>query len=182
MRRLITISLSLIIGGCAIHDSTLLTEDAREQRRDHLEGALKAPLHDLNIKKPKIPKVLRLAQKQPYALPEDQSCATLADAVKALDEVLGADLDSPATDTNPGLIVRGVNAIEKESISAIKKTTEGLVPFRNWVRKLSGAERSSRAVVSAISAGTIRRAYLKGIGSAQACKAPAAPYGKLATR
>jgi hypothetical protein len=43
------------------------------------------------------------------------------------------------------------------------------------VRKLTGAERYSREVAAAISAGTIRRAYLKGLGASAGCDAPAAP-------
>jgi hypothetical protein len=49
------------------------------------------------------------------------------------------------------------------------------VPFRGWVRKLSGAERYSKEVAAAIAAGTVRRAYLKGLGEAKGCAAPAAP-------
>lgn len=50
-----------------------------------------------------------------------------------------------------------------------------MIPFRGWVRKLTGAERYSRKVSAAIAAGAIRRAYLKGLGQAAGCAAPAAP-------
>ena len=50
-----------------------------------------------------------------------------------------------------------------------------VIPFRGWVRRLTGAERYSREVAAAIAAGTIRRAYLKGLGAAAGCSAPAAP-------
>lgn len=50
-----------------------------------------------------------------------------------------------------------------------------MIPFRGWVRKLTGAERYSRKVSAAIAAGAIRRAYLKGLGQAAGCEAPAAP-------
>lgn len=43
------------------------------------------------------------------------------------------------------------------------------------MRKLTGAERYAKEVSAAIAAGTIRRAYLKGIGQAAGCAAPAAP-------
>ena len=81
---------------------------------------------------------------------------------------LGADLDTPATGSNPSLIERGAS-------DALRNAAEGVIPFRGWVRKLSGAERYSREVAAAIAAGTIRRAYLKGIGAAAGCAAPAAP-------
>jgi hypothetical protein len=37
------------------------------------------------------------------------------------------------------------------------------------VRKLSGAERYSKQVAAAIAAGTVRRAFLKGMAQASAC-------------
>ena len=60
-------------------------------------------------------------------------------------------------------------------VGVVRHTAEGLIPFRGWVRKLSGAERYSKQVLDAITAGIIRRAYLKGLGQAKGCTAPAAP-------
>ncbi len=59
--------------------------------------------------------------------------------------------------------------------SAVRRTTEGVIPFRGWVRKLTGAERVERRVQAAVTAGTIRRAYLKGIAQAAGCAPPAGP-------
>lgn len=135
--------------------------------------AVTAPLSDLNLIQTVIPIPLRNAQKNPYAVPENTSCDSLTKEINALDEVLGADLDIPVTPKNEGLLERNVVT---ESVSAIRRTTESVVPFRNWVRKLSGAERKSNAVKSAITAGSIRRAYLKGLGQAHKCQPPAAPH------
>ena len=126
------------------------------------------PLQDLNVVRAEIPPVLKAAQKAPYAAPADRSCAALADEVRALDAVLGADLDTPPGSANPSLIERGAS-------DALRNAAEGVIPFRGWVRRLSGAERYSRDVAAAIAAGTVRRAYLKGLGAAGACAAPAAP-------
>jgi hypothetical protein len=49
------------------------------------------------------------------------------------------------------------------------------IPFRGWVRKLSGAEKHERLVRDAITAGAVRRAYLKGLGEAKGCMPPATP-------
>jgi hypothetical protein len=130
--------------------------------------AATTPLSDLNIVRAEIPPPLMAAQKAPYALPADRSCAALGSEIQALDEVLGADLDTTERANNPSLVERGVG-------DALKNTAEGVIPFRGWVRKLTGAERYSREVAAAITAGTIRRAYLKGLGSAAGCPAPAAP-------
>lgn len=134
----------------------------------NVRDAATTPLSDLNVVRADIPPVLAAAQKAPYAAPVDKNCAALAADVQALDAALGADLDTPATGSNPSLIERGAS-------DALRNAAEGVIPFRGWVRKLSGAERYSREVAAAIAAGTIRRAYLKGIGAAAGCAAPAAP-------
>ncbi|RYY73877.1 MAG: hypothetical protein EOO52_17300 [Gammaproteobacteria bacterium] len=138
-----------------------------------MEAAVTIPLADLNLIETRIPAALVVALKNPYAAPLDASCDNLAKDIIALDEALGADLDTPVTKKNESLIAR---TIVSESVSAIRKSTEAVVPFRNWVRKLSGAERKSKTVAAAISAGGIRRAYLKGIGHANKCQPPAAPF------
>jgi hypothetical protein len=130
--------------------------------------AATTPLSDLNVVRAEIPPVLHAAQKAPYAAPADRSCTALAADVLALDAVLGADLDTPSTEKNPSLIERGATDV-------LRGAAEGVIPFRGWVRKLTGAERYSREVAAAIAAGTIRRAYLKGLGAAAGCTAPAAP-------
>ena len=43
------------------------------------------------------------------------------------------------------------------------------MPFRGWLRKLSGAERQERRVAAAVEAGEARRAYLRGWLAAQSC-------------
>jgi hypothetical protein len=134
----------------------------------NVRDAATTPLSDLNVVRADIPAVLAAAQKAPYAAPADKSCGALATDVQALDAALGADLDTPATGSNPSLIERG-------AADALRNTAEGVIPFRGWVRKLTGAERYSREVAAAIAAGTIRRAYLKGIAQAGGCAAPAAP-------
>jgi hypothetical protein len=73
---------------------------------------------------------------------------------------------------DPGLVERGGDT----AADLLRGTAEGVVPFRGWVRKLSGAERYAKEVAAAIAAGTIRRAFLKGLGQATGCPAPAAPH------
>jgi hypothetical protein len=138
--------------------------------------AVTTPLSDLNLVQAPIPAALREAHKAPYATPADSSCEQLASLVQALDEVLGTDLDAPPTPGNPGLVERGSKEVGNAAAGALKSAAEGIVPFRGWVRKLSGAERYSKEVAAAIAAGTVRRAYLKGLGEARGCAAPAAPH------
>jgi hypothetical protein len=159
-RHLCTFFTALLLGACA--------STTADKTSAAVGQAATTPLSDLNIVRADIPPVLAAAQKSPYAAPADKSCSALGAEVQALDAALGADLDTPSTDANPSLIERSAN-------DALRRTAEGVIPFRGWVRKLSGAERYSREVAAAIAAGTIRRAYLKGVGVAAGCAAPAAP-------
>lgn len=151
------------------------TTPARQEANRKLGDAAIAPLHDLNLVRAPIPPVLLAAVKAPYAAPADPSCSGIADEVKELDEVLGADLDTPATAKNPSLIERGSDTAGEALVSVVRSTAEGVLPFRSWVRKLTGAERYSKEVAAAITAGTVRRSFLKGVGQTLACEAPASP-------
>ena len=133
------------------------------------------PLSDLNLVRAKIPPALVSAKQNPYLIPTDPACATLLAEVQALNVALGPDLDAPSSDADPSLIERGGDAAGNAAVGALRNTAEGVVPFRGWVRKLTGAERHSREVAAAIAAGGVRRAYLKGIAQARACESPPAP-------
>ena len=152
MRRFLLIT-TVLLTACASNDQAKVA------------GAVATPLNDLNLVSAPIPETLARAQKAPYGMPTDSTCTGLAAGVRALDGDLGPDLDAPSSESNPGLIERGSNAI----VGAVQKSAEGVVPFRGWVRKLSGAERYSKQVAAAIAAGTVRRAYLKGIAQAKGC-------------
>ncbi len=142
---------------------------------DRVTGAVTAPLSDLNLVKTEIPLALRQAMKAPYAAPQPLDCPTLAAQVLALDAALGPDLDAPPNPTKASLVERGTDAAGKAAVGALRSTAEGLVPFRSWVRKASGAERHAKEVAAAIAAGTVNRAFLKGLGQSLGCAAPASP-------
>ncbi len=169
MKTLAPLIACLALAACATTESQAPAAEAR------ITQAATAPLSDLNLVKAEIPPALLAAQKAPYGVPADGSCSGLTAEVQALDAALGADLDTPPTSSNPGLVERGTNAVGDAAVGALRGAAEGLVPYRGWVRKLTGAERYAKEVSAAIAAGTIRRAYLKGLGQAGRCTAPAAP-------
>jgi hypothetical protein len=127
------------------------------------------PLSDLNLKREAIPAVLLDAGHAPYAIPADRSCEALRASLHQLDLALGPDLDAPDSASDPSLLDRGTDALENKAVGMVQSTAEGLIPFRSWVRKLTGAERHARKVAAAIAAGGVRRAFLKGWGQAQGC-------------
>lgn len=147
--------------------------------KDTFGDAVIAPLGDLNLNQTPIPPILLDAALAPYTPPPVITCETLAAAIAPLDEALGADLDTPPTPLNPGLLERGSVLAGDTAISAVRGATEGLIPFRGWVRKLTGAEARSKKVRAAIAAGAVKRAYLKGLGAAKGCAPPAAPLPPL---
>ena len=168
----IALPLAVLLSACASNDAPKSGKSAAD-----FGQAATAPLSDLNLVRAEIPPILALALKSPYqAPPAPSSCAVLAAEVRLLDAALGADLDTPVTATNPSLVERGSGAAGDAAVGALRGAAEGVIPFRGWVRKLSGAEKYSREVAAAIAAGTVRRAFLKGLGQAQGCKSPAAPH------
>lgn len=147
----------------------LLLAACASKMQNRATNAAATPLSDLNIVKAEIPEALQEAAKQPYLTPLDQSCPALLLELGKLNEALGPDLDAPASDDGPSLIDRGTEMGENAAIGALQRTAEGLIPFRSWVRKLSGAERYSRKVSAAITAGSIRRAFVKGVAASHGC-------------
>lgn len=147
--------------------AVLVLTACASSNQDKVANAATTPLSDLNVVRAEIPDVLKAAAAAPYAMPADTSCGGLAAGIRALDEVLGPDLDAPHTSGNPGLLDRGGDA----ATGVLQRTAEGVIPFRGWVRKLSGAERYAHQVSAAITAGGVRRGYLRGLSAAKACTA-----------
>jgi hypothetical protein len=143
--------------------------------KDTMGQAMTAPLEDLNLTKDKIPLVLELTMAAPYEGPQDQTCEGLAAEIAPLTLALGPDLDVPPSKTNRGLLERSSTFAGDAAVGAVRGATEGLIPLRGLVRKVSGAETHAKKVRAAIAAGAVRRAYLKGLGEAKGCPAPAAP-------
>ena len=157
MRRQAIAALSLILAACAAPENSRVSDAAT------------TPLSDLNLIRASIPAILADAQKRPYAAPADQSCGALSAEVHALDEVLGSDIDAPEPASNPSFIERGATTVGDAAVGALKGAAEGVVPFRSWVRKLTGAERYSKEVAAVVAAGIARRAFLKGVSMARGC-------------
>lgn len=139
------------------------------KKQSPVKDAVTTPLNDLNLIRAEIPPTLIAAQKQPYKIPSDLGCEALSVEVEELDFLLGPDIDTLASDANSTLVKKGVKRAKSAAVGTLRDTTEGVIPYRGWVRKLSGAERYSKKVASSITAGTLRRAFLKGIIASKEC-------------
>lgn len=145
------------------------------QADEGFRGAVTAPLEDLNLKQAQIPDVLRRAVADPYDVVELGRCEAIAAEIGRLDAALGPDLDeAPPPDKRTRMQKIGAQA-KAAAVAEVRGETQDLLPFRGWVRKLSGADRHRKAVEAAIKAGGIRRGYLKGVGMNMNCAPPAAP-------
>lgn len=162
MRTALTLLAALALASCST--------TGQDKAAATTANAVATPLTDLNLVQANIPELLQQAAHQPYALPADRSCEALAAAVKQLDESLGPDLDAPSADAR-GLLDRAGDEAGDAAAGALKRTAEGVIPFRGWIRKLTGAERYSRRVSVAITAGGVRRGFLKGLKVSQGCAA-----------
>jgi hypothetical protein len=133
------------------------------------EQAATTPLNDLNLMRERIPQVLLRAQADPYGVPVDSSCQSLKGDIVALDAALPADVDVQGAVQRDGVLVF---TPEDAVVYAIQGAVGGIIPFRSWVRKLSGAERRSKALAQALASGMARRSYLKGYARSMGCSWP----------
>ncbi|WP_312165293.1 hypothetical protein [Phenylobacterium sp.] len=173
MRKIVLASIPLLLLSACVTapaDGSSQIQTTSAANRESVQGAVSAPLRDVNLIKTKIPQVLLEAMADPYQRPEPATCAAIAAAILPLNGALGADLDEPAVDEDD-LMDRGRGV----ALGAVAGLASDVIPFRGWVRKLSGAERHDSMVTAAITAGGVRRAYLKGLGEAKNCKPPAIP-------
>ncbi len=165
MRRLLLLGCLVLLGGCS----------AARQVGEGFGDAALAPLTDLNVRREQIPTVLLQAQANPYDRRNLNQCTTIGAEVARLDEALGPDRDEPPVPDNPTLNERGQEALAEAALDAIRNATTDFIPYRSWVRQLSGAQARSRVVQDAVEAGRLRRAYLKGLGMRANCPPPASP-------
>ncbi|MFN7418432.1 MAG: hypothetical protein ACK5T8_10715 [Alphaproteobacteria bacterium] len=147
--------------------------DGAEVTGAGLGGALSAPLKDVNVVRDEIPAVLLDAAKAPYARPNPMTCARITALLLPLNGALGPDVDEIKVDTD-SLGEQGGEA----ALDAIADFASSVIPYRGWVRRLSGADKHQKRMEAAITAGEVRRAYLKGLGEQLRCAAPAAPVRK----
>lgn len=181
--RLAALPLLLALCACVTtpQDGSTRVQSTSDANRESLKGAAEAPLRDLNILRTKIPDALLAAMADPYERPPRKAkCSDLVDLIVPLDEALGVDLDVPPTNDETLERSRLVEQGRGAAYGAVAGVATDAIPFRGWVRKLTGAERHDKFVQAAINAGAVRRAYLKGLGEAKGCNPPATPRHALA--
>ncbi len=143
--------------------STGRTADTRRGVSD----AASIPLRDVGLIRAEIPLLLRNLQ-YPYATSTlGEGCSAVAREIGQLDSVLGPESYQPGPDRNAW--DRSGDFVEEQTISAAESTAQDLIPFRSWVRRISGASAAERDALRAVSNGQQRRTFLRGYGASLGC-------------
>ncbi|MGH6951194.1 MAG: hypothetical protein ACREH4_09990 [Vitreimonas sp.] len=142
--------------------STGRTADTRRGVTD----AAYIPLRDVNLIRPEIPLVLRNLQ-YPYSTGTLVDCTAVIRELGQLDAVLGPESYQPGPSRN--IWDRSGDFVEEQAIEAARDTAEDLIPFRSWVRRISGANRAERQALRAVANGQQRRTFLRGYGASLGC-------------
>lgn len=150
--------IAVALGGLALSACATSTGP---QTADPVGAALQQPMRDLSLlQEAPPPSALIKAAAGPYVTEGLRDCPAIARELAALDEVLGRDIDGPvaAGDSSSHLAAGVIGEVF------------GL-PFRGVVRQISGAQQRDTARQTAVLAGMVRRAFLKGRASL-ACPQP----------
>jgi hypothetical protein len=159
----------------ALSSAAMAADEGTMEHKRGFGDAITQPLDDLNVRRVEIPAVLVRAAANPYDLKGLDRCEAIAAEVGRLDEVLGRDLDEAPPPDKRGKVRKAASAAHDLAVDETGSEVNHFIPLRDWIRRLSGAERHAKRVQAAIRAGGVRRGYLKGMGMNRNCAPPAAP-------
>jgi hypothetical protein len=152
----------------------LLTPE-QEGRQGIVKGVVNQSFRDFGLMQSKIPPVLLEAMSDPYARVTPATCDQLTIEIRRLEFALGPDLDAPISTERLSNFTRGKGQARDAALDAMRSTVQDYIPFDGYIRIVSGATTHDHKVLAAIQAGSVRRAYLKGMGEADGCGPPATP-------
>lgn len=156
---LAAIALAVLVSACM----SGRTQDTREGITD----AARTPFRDVGIIRPEIPVILRNLTYPYSTVTLAPGCTAVAYEISQLDAVLGPESFQPGPDRN--IWDRGGDFVEDQAIDAVRGTAQDLIPFRSWVRRLSGASAAEREALRAFANGQQRRTFLRGYGASLGC-------------
>ena len=158
--RALAMSAFLIVAGSCMSGRTADT-------RRGVADAARTPFRDVGLIRPEIPPLLRTLD-YPYSTASlGPGCSAVAYEVAQLDALLGPESFQPGPGRN--IWDRGGDFAEEQAIDALQGTAEDLIPFRYWVRRISGASQAEREALRAFANGQQRRTFLRGYGASLAC-------------
>ena len=138
-----------------------------DDTRRGMASAATSPLRDVGLIRPEIPDLLRTLD-YPYSTASlAPGCSAVAYQIGQLDALLGPESFQPGPDRN--IWDRGGDFAEDQAVEAMQDTAQDLIPFRSWVRRISGASAAERAALRAFANGQQRRTFLRGYGASLGC-------------
>ena len=160
-----TIGQLILATAAALALASCVTGRTADTRRGVTDAAY-IPLRDMNMIRPEVPLLLRNLQ-YPYSTATLISCAAVLDEIHQYDAVLGPE--SYAAGPNRNIWDRSGAFMEQQTIEAAQNTARGIIPFRSWVRSLTGASAAEREALRAVANGQQRRTFLRGYGASLGC-------------
>jgi hypothetical protein len=133
---------------------------------DTMENIATRPLKDLNIVKKKVPPELEAMMDDPYSLAGLRTCRQYAAEVRKITKMVGPDVDSVEARAS-----KKKQTPAEFAFGATEAIAGSLIPFSGVIRFVSGAQKRERYAQAAVYAGTVRRAYIKGMARSKGCKA-----------
>jgi hypothetical protein len=134
-----------------------------------MSGAVQQPLRDLSVIREVAPEPLKQAVTAPYSTDSLGDCAAIAVELEKLNQALGPDVDT-----------LGQKQGQAEGLAADMIRGTLSLPFRGVVRTITGAQQREAELRAAVTAGMVRRGFVKGRASAMGC--PPVIQIKAATR
>lgn len=137
--------------------------------------AAATPLRDVGLLRPDVPEALKDLN-YPYAPTEPRGdCAAVATEIAGMDALLGPESYQP--DEESGIGTRATQAAGNYAVSTVADAAADVLPYRGWVRRLSGASKAERKAAAAYAMGEQRRTFLRGYAAGLGCaiELPAPP-------
>lgn len=142
--------------------------------------AAATPLRDVGLLRPDVPEALKDLN-YPYAVTAPHGdCAAVAAEIAGMDALLGPESYQP--DEESGIGTRASQAAGNYAVSTVADAAADVLPYRGWVRRLSGASKAERKAAAAYAMGEQRRTFLRGYAAGLGCaiELPAPPPEKAA--
>lgn len=152
-------ALALLAGSCM--------SGRTQDTRDGVSDAMRSPFRDVGLIRPEIPTILRTLDYPYNTATLAPGCSAVAYEIAQLDAVLGPESFQAGPDRN--IWDRGGDFVEDQAIDAVRDSAQDLIPFRSWVRRLSGASAAEREALRAFANGQQRRTFLRGYGASLGC-------------
>ena len=156
-----------LVGACASKGGGEDDVNRVDQVRRGVVDAAASPFRDIGLVRPEVPRTLQ-GLKYPYSATNlTLGCDQVLYEIGQLDAILGVESFQPGAER--GISSRGLDAVEGAVLNAARDSAGDIIPYRGWVRRISGAAKAENEATRAIIQGQTRRAYLRGFGAALGC-------------